>query len=171
MMLYIDPSSVDMSKAVKDYTPSPGGGSTHPAARWRPAPTRRLAPGAIRRARRARRDECSSRRSSTGILQDIAALRTAPLPTRSSTPPPAAEPPRVERPPQQPRRQTLPNDARPATNERSSTRQRVRDALGESDRENSARCGRTAATSSTPTARSSEARRSSPSIARTLRAT
>ena len=26
MMLYIDPSSVDMSKAVKDYTPSSGGG-------------------------------------------------------------------------------------------------------------------------------------------------
>ena len=35
-----------------------------PASAAAPAPTRRLAPGAIRRARRARRDGCSSRRSS-----------------------------------------------------------------------------------------------------------
>ena len=32
-MLYIDPSSVDMTKAVKDYTPSPGGGAADASAR------------------------------------------------------------------------------------------------------------------------------------------
>ncbi len=101
MMLYIDPSSVDMSKAVKDYTPSPGGGrltrqrggtgTYSPTGTWGD-PTR-----ATREKGRVFVEALVA-----GILEDIAALRTAPLPARSSTPPPAAEPPRVETAPPAP---------------------------------------------------------------------
>jgi creatinine amidohydrolase len=93
MMLYIDPSSVDMSKAIKDYTPSTGNGrltrqrggtgTYSPTGTWGD-PTR-----ATREKGRVFVEALVG-----GILQDIAALRTAPLPERSATPPPPAEPPR-----------------------------------------------------------------------------
>ena len=82
MMLYIDPSSVDMSKAVKDYTPSRwrgrltrqrgGTGTYSPTGTWGD-PTR-----ATREKGRVFVEALVA-----GILEDIAALRTAPLPTRS----------------------------------------------------------------------------------------
>ncbi len=91
MMLYIDPSSVDMTKAVKDYTPSPSGdrltrqrdgrGTYSPTGIWGD-PTR-----ATREKGRVFVEALVA-----GILEDIASLRTAPLPARSSTAPTAAEP-------------------------------------------------------------------------------
>jgi creatinine amidohydrolase/Fe(II)-dependent formamide hydrolase-like protein len=93
MMLYIDPSSVDMTKAVKDYTPSAGAGhltrqrggtgTYSPTGSWGD-PTR-----ATREKGRIFVEALLS-----GILEDIASRRSAPLPARSSTPPPPAEPPR-----------------------------------------------------------------------------
>jgi creatinine amidohydrolase len=93
MMLYIDPSSVDMSKAVRDYTPSTGGGrltrqrggtgTYSPTGTWGD-PTR-----ATREKGRVFVDALVS-----GIVGDIAALRTAPLPARTPAPPPASEPAR-----------------------------------------------------------------------------
>ena len=81
MMLYIDPSSVDMSKAVRDYTPSAGGGrltrqrggtgTYSPTGTWGD-PTR-----ATREKGRVFVEALVA-----GIVGDIAALRTAPLPTR-----------------------------------------------------------------------------------------
>jgi creatinine amidohydrolase len=91
MMLYIDPSSVDMTKAVKDYTPSASGarltrqrdgsGTYSPTGTWGD-PTR-----ATREKGRVFVEALVA-----GILEDIANLRTAPLPARSAAaPPPAAE--------------------------------------------------------------------------------
>jgi creatinine amidohydrolase len=93
MMLYIDPSSVDMTKAVKDYTPSPGGGrltrrrggtgTYSPSGTWGD-PTRAT----------KEKGRIFVEALVAGILEDIAALRSAPLPTRASTPPPpVADPP------------------------------------------------------------------------------
>jgi creatinine amidohydrolase len=90
MMLYIDPSSVDMTKAVKDYTPSASGarltrqrggaGTYSPSGIWGD-PTR-----ATREKGRIFVEALVA-----GMLEDIANLRTAPLPARSSTAPPAAD--------------------------------------------------------------------------------
>ena len=95
MMLYIDPSAVDMTKAVKDYTPSSGAGrltrqrgntgTYSPSGIWGD-PTR-----ATREKGRIFVEALVA-----GILEDLNSLRSAPLPARSSTPPPAAESPRVE---------------------------------------------------------------------------
>ena len=82
MMLYIDPSSVDMRKAVRDFNPSIDGarltrqrgatGTYSPSGIWGD-PTR-----ATRHKGRFFVDTIVN-----GILDDIAALRTAPLPARS----------------------------------------------------------------------------------------
>jgi creatinine amidohydrolase len=91
MMLYIDPSSVEMSKAVKDYSPSigtgrlnrqPGGTGTYSRTGIWGDPTR------------ATRDKgrIFVEALVAGILDDITALRSAPLPTRSAVVGPAAEP-------------------------------------------------------------------------------
>jgi len=81
-MLYIDPSSVDMRKAVRDFNPSIDGarltrqrgatGTYSPSGIWGD-PTR-----ATRDKGRFFVDTIVN-----GILDDIAALRTAPLPARS----------------------------------------------------------------------------------------
>ena len=93
MMLYIDPSSVEMSKAVKDYTPStgtgwlnrqPGGTGTYSRTGIWGDPTR-----ATREKGRIFVEALVA-----GILDDLAALRSAPLPTRSAVAGPAAEPTR-----------------------------------------------------------------------------
>lgn len=89
MMLYIDPSSVDMTKAVKDYTPSSGArltrqrggtGTYSPTGTWGD-PTR-----ATREKGRVFVEALVA-----GIAGDIAALRTAPLPARTAAPPAAPE--------------------------------------------------------------------------------
>jgi creatinine amidohydrolase len=92
MMLYIDPSVVDMTKAVKDYRPSANGarltrqrggaGAYSPSGIWGD-PTRAT----------KEKGRIFVEALVAGILDDIANLRSAPLPTRSSTPPPAAEAP------------------------------------------------------------------------------
>ncbi len=101
MMLYIDPSSVDMSKAVRDYTPSSGGGrltrqrggtgTYSPTGTWGD-PTR-----ATREKGRVFVEALVA-----GIVGDITALRTAPLPTRTAAPPPEPEPARSTAPPTAP---------------------------------------------------------------------
>ena len=93
MMLYIDPSSVDMTKAVKDYTPPGrpgplnrqrgGDGSYSPTGIWGD-PTR-----ATREKGRIFVEALVA-----GILDDISTLRSAPLPARSATPAPTPEPAR-----------------------------------------------------------------------------
>ena len=103
-----------------------------------------------------------------GHLEDIASLRTAPLPARTSAAPPAAErsPTRCDIRTGRSRARIRRSAARPATSGRSRARQRFRHPLEQRRlREARRACGRGAATSSTPTARSSEARSSSPSIA------
>ncbi len=111
MMLYIDPSSVEMTKAVKDYTPSPGGGrltrqrdgggTYSPTGIWGD-PTR-----ATREKGRVFVEALVA-----GILEDIASLRSAPLPPRAPTAPPAAEAPRPGT--------TAPSSAAPSAPERCS---------------------------------------------------
>jgi creatinine amidohydrolase len=96
MMLYIDPASVDMSKAVKDYTPSTGAqrltrqrggtGTYSPSGIWGD-PT-----FATRDKGRVFVEALVA-----GILEDIAQLRTAPLPSPTAaaaidTPPAAPSP-------------------------------------------------------------------------------
>ena len=91
MMLYIDPAAVDMTKAVRDYAPSPqqslrltrrrgGVGTYSPSGIWGdPTLATREKGQAIVEALVA------------GILDDIRELRTAPLPTAPTTAPaPAA---------------------------------------------------------------------------------
>jgi creatinine amidohydrolase len=84
MMLYIDPSAVDMSKAVKDYGPpsqpprltrQPGGRGTYSRTGIWGDPTR------------ATRDKgrVFVEALVAGILEDITQLRTAPLPAASRT--------------------------------------------------------------------------------------
>jgi creatinine amidohydrolase len=95
MMLYIDPSSVDMRKAVRDFNPSIDGarltrqrgatGTYSPSGIWGD-PTR-----ATRDKGRFFVDTIVN-----GILDDIAALRTAPLPARSRAPASPTEAARVE---------------------------------------------------------------------------
>jgi creatinine amidohydrolase len=93
MMLYIDPSSVDMSKAVKDYRPStgplrltrtPGGEGTHSASGIWGDPTL------------ATRDKGRTFVEAlvAGITEDIQSLRAASLPPRTQTtaPPPPVQP-------------------------------------------------------------------------------
>jgi creatinine amidohydrolase len=97
MMLYIDPASVDMKKAVKDYTPSAGGGrltrqrggtgTYSPTGTWGD-PTR-----ATREKGRVFVEALVA-----GIVDDIAALRSAALPERKAAPPPAPEPARPAAP-------------------------------------------------------------------------
>jgi len=94
MMLFIDPSSVDMSKAVKDYRPSSGAlrltrtpdgnGTFSPSGIWGD-PTL------------ATRDKGHTFVEAlvAGISEDIQSLRKAPLPAKTSTsgaPPPSAQP-------------------------------------------------------------------------------
>jgi creatinine amidohydrolase len=112
MMLYIDPSSVDMSKAVKDYAPSTGAlkltrardgaGTYSPSGIWGD-PTL-----ATRDKGRVFVEALVS-----GIQQDILNLRTAKLPERRAMavapppPPPAPAPPAAPDPaPQSPDRCT-----------------------------------------------------------------
>jgi hypothetical protein len=93
MMLSIDPAEVDMTKAVKDYTPSPGegrltrqregAGTYSPTGTWGD-PTR-----ATREKGRVFVEALVN-----GILDDISSLRSAPLPARSAAPPPASGAPR-----------------------------------------------------------------------------
>lgn len=101
MMLYIDPASVDMKRAVKDYTPSPGGGRL---TRQRGGTGTYSRTGTWGDPTRATREKgrVFVEALVAGILEDIAALRSAALPSRSTTPPVAAESPRpaaTSRPP------------------------------------------------------------------------
>jgi hypothetical protein len=111
MMLYIDPSRVDMTKAVKDYVPSTGalkltrardsGGTYSPSGIWGD-PTL------------ATRDKghVFVEALVAGIQEDILALRTAPLPARTGTAPSTApSPPSPAPPPAKP-------DAPPPTSDR-----------------------------------------------------
>ncbi len=94
MMLFIDPSSVDMRRAVKDYTPSTG-----PLHLTRTPGT----PGATFSASGIWGDPTLATRDKgrtivegvvAGILEDIEAFRRMPVPTASAMPsPPAAAPP------------------------------------------------------------------------------
>jgi uncharacterized protein (TIGR02246 family) len=95
MMLFINPATVDMSKAVKDYTPSAGGGvlTRQRGGKGTYSPT-----GTWGDPTRATRDKGRVFVDAmlTSILEDIARLRTAPLPERTAatapaepTPPPA----------------------------------------------------------------------------------
>jgi creatinine amidohydrolase len=88
MMLYIDPAVVDMTKAVKDYTPSAsalrltrqrGGQGTYSSTGIWGDPTL-----ATREKGRVFVETLVS-----GILDDIASLRTAALPTATAAPPSA----------------------------------------------------------------------------------
>ena len=73
MMLYIDPSSVDMSKAVKDYTPSRWRRSPHATARrhWHVLADRHLGRSDARDARQG----TSVRRSTRGRHRAVISRR------------------------------------------------------------------------------------------------
>jgi creatinine amidohydrolase len=102
MMLYIDPGSVDMSRAVKEYTPSQG---PLQLTRRRGAPGTYSESGVWGDPTLATRDK--GRLVVEGlvnaILQDIEILRRAPLPTPGPIMPPPAPvaplPPAPSRPP------------------------------------------------------------------------
>jgi creatinine amidohydrolase len=77
LMLYIDPASVDMSKAVKDYHPSESGGLTRDPHR----PGAYSASGIYGDATLATREkgEAVARATVEGMLREIEALRRAPV--------------------------------------------------------------------------------------------
>jgi creatinine amidohydrolase len=84
MMLYIDPASVDMAKAQKDFSPAPAGGG--PLTRQRGgrgtySPTGTWGDPTLATAAKGR---TLVEALVTGILDDIAQLRTAPLPSRGA---------------------------------------------------------------------------------------
>jgi creatinine amidohydrolase len=97
MMLFIDPASVDMSKAVRDYTPSTGGGRL---TRQRGGAGTYSPSGIWGDPTRATRDKGRFFVDivANGILEDIAGLRAAPLPARTSGPR-STEPPSATTPP------------------------------------------------------------------------
>ena len=78
LMLYIDPASVDMSKAVKDYHPSKSGGLTRDPNK----PGVYSATGIYGDPTLATKEkgEVMARGILEGVLRDIEALRRAPLP-------------------------------------------------------------------------------------------
>jgi creatinine amidohydrolase len=84
MMLFIDPSSVDMTKAVRDLNPSPSGSRL---SRQRDQNATYSPTGTWGDPTRANRDKGRFFVDTivNGIVDDITALRTAPLPTRSSS--------------------------------------------------------------------------------------
>ena len=100
MMLYIDPGSVDMRRAVKEYTPSPG-----PLLLTR----RPGAPGTFSASGVWGDPTLATREKGkviveglvTGILEDIEAIRRAtppaPMPATTTVPPPAPTPTPVNR--------------------------------------------------------------------------
>jgi creatinine amidohydrolase len=77
LMLYIDPASVDMRKAVKDYHPSEGGGLTRDPHK----PGAYSASGIYGDATLATREkgEAVARATVEGMLREIEALRRAPV--------------------------------------------------------------------------------------------
>jgi creatinine amidohydrolase len=84
MILYIDPVSVDMSKAVKDYQPDrPGGLTRDPGRPGTYSPT-----GVWGDATLATREkgERIVEALVVALLRDLDELRTAPLPTATATP-------------------------------------------------------------------------------------
>ena len=91
MMLYIDPSSVDMTKAVKDYTPSTGTGQLNRQPGGTGTYSRTGIWGDPTRATREK-GRIFVEALVAGILDDIAAVRSAALPTRSAAAGSTAEP-------------------------------------------------------------------------------
>jgi len=77
LMLYIDPASVDMRKAVKDYHPSEGGGLTRDPQK----PGAYSASGIYGEAALATREkgEAVARATVEGMLREIEALRRMPV--------------------------------------------------------------------------------------------
>ena len=166
MMLYIDPSSVDMTKAVKDYTPSPGGGRLT---------RQRGGSGTYFADRHLGRSDARDAREGAGLRRS--ARRGHPRGHREPANGAAAAPivhgsasggSTTSRPPQRrPRPRRLRRSAaRPVTNGRSSARQRIRQPL-EQRRLRAARRDVVEERRHRPPRRrrSSEARSSSPSIA------
>jgi creatinine amidohydrolase len=93
MMLFIDPSSVDMGKAVRDYTPSPIGGRL--LSRERTGKGTYSPSGIWGDPTLATRDKGRTFVEAliAGILDDIRQLRSAPLPVRTATAATAVETP------------------------------------------------------------------------------
>ena len=100
MMLYIDPGSVDMRRAVKEYTPSPG---PLLLTRRPGTPGTFSASGVWGDATLATREKGKVIVEGlvTGILEDIEAIRRAtppaPMPAATTVPPPAPTPSPVNR--------------------------------------------------------------------------
>jgi uncharacterized protein (TIGR02246 family) len=79
MMLYIDPASVEMTKAARDYNPSPAGGrlTRTPGGRGTYSPTGAYGDPSLATTAKGR---TITEALLTGILDDIEQLRSAPLP-------------------------------------------------------------------------------------------
>ena len=159
MMLYIDPSSVDMTKAVRDLNPSTDDvrltrqrgatGTYSPSGIWGD-PTR-----ATRDKGRFFVDTIVN-----GILDDIAALRTAPLPARSRAPASPTDAARAEPASGTSSPARSPRDAPRATSARSAgSRPRTRTRGPMQIRSGSVGSGRGAATWSIPTEPSNAVRK------------
>lgn len=108
VMLYVDPSAVDMSKAVREYGPGFG-----PMTRQKDAPGTFSASGVVGDPTRATREKGRVVVDTllAGILDDIEKMRTAPLPAARTTSP--APPPPVRTAPPPPER-TLAGGCTPA---------------------------------------------------------
>ncbi len=148
MMLYIDPAAVDMSKAVKDFTPSSGGlkltrqrgsnGTYSPTGIWGDPTFATKEKGRV-----------FVEALVAGILKDIADLRTAPLPARTTE---TAAPEEPRRPASR-KRQRSPrppphNAAHPVTRRISFSSELAMPSAGRTPMpKRSARCGRRTATS------------------------
>ena len=90
VMLYVDPSAVDMSKAVREYGPGSG-----PMTRQKDAPGTFSASGIVGDPTRATREKGRVVVDTlvAGILDDIEKVRTAPLPVAKGLSPAPAPPP------------------------------------------------------------------------------
>lgn len=105
IMLFVDPSAVDMSKAVREYGPGYG-----PMTRQKDAPGTYSASGVVGDPARAtpEKGRVAVETLVAGVLDDIEKVRTAPLPTAKGLSPAPAPPP-APRPPVQSGERVNPN--------------------------------------------------------------
>jgi len=111
MMLFVDPSSVDMRKAVREY-----GSGTGPMTRQKDTPGTYSATGVLGDPTLATREKGQLYIEAivSGALEDIEDIRGARLPTGKTTTPVPAPPPAPRPQAARPAEQSLPNGCQPA---------------------------------------------------------
>jgi len=108
MMLFVDPAAVDMPRAAREYPTGSGALTRHEGGRGVFSPS-----GVLGDARLATKEKGQQLIEAlvAAAVEDIEAVKTAPLPTAKTTPPPAPAP--APRPSPLPSERVLPNGCTP----------------------------------------------------------